>query len=87
MGPSLLLRSHLNKLSQKALARPPLGGRKDRALLARYQEKAANYLGLLQFACVLIWFKQYYRLTNIYASPGSIFLDILQDRNEAYASE
>ena len=60
---------------------------KYRALLARYQEKAANYLGLLQFACVLIWFKQYYRLTNIYASPGSTFLDILQDRNEAYASE
>lgn len=35
---------------------------KCRALLVRYEKKAANYLGLLQLACVLLWFRRYYRL-------------------------
>ena len=36
---------------------------KCRALLVRYEKKAVNYLGLLQLACVLIWFRRYHRLT------------------------
>ena len=32
---------------------------KCRALLVRYEKKAANYLGLIQLACVLIWFRRY----------------------------
>lgn len=35
---------------------------KRRALLARYEKKAANYLGLLQLACLLLWFRRYRRL-------------------------
>ena len=36
---------------------------KCRALLVRYEKKARNYLGLLQFACLLLWFRRYHRLT------------------------
>ena len=35
---------------------------KCRSLLVRYEKKASNYLGLLQLACVLLWFRRYYRL-------------------------
>ena len=33
------------------------------ALLVRYEKKAANYLGLIQLACLLLWFRRYHRLT------------------------
>ena len=36
---------------------------KCRGLLVRYEKKARNYLGLIQLACVLIWFRRYHRLT------------------------
>ena len=36
---------------------------KCRAILVRYEKKAVNYLGLLQLACVLLWFRRYHRLT------------------------
>ena len=36
---------------------------KCRALLVRYEKKAANYLGLIQLACMLLWFRRYHRLT------------------------
>jgi putative transposase len=36
---------------------------KCRGLLVRYEKKADNYLGLLQFACGLLWFRRYDRLT------------------------
>ena len=36
---------------------------KCRALLVRYEKKAANYLGLIQPACLLLWFRRYHRLT------------------------
>ena len=36
---------------------------KCRALLVRYEKKAANYLGLIQLACLLLWFRRYHRLT------------------------
>lgn len=36
--------------------------RKCRALLVRYNKRAANYLGLLQLACALIWYRRYWRL-------------------------
>ena len=38
--------------------------RKCRALLVRYNKRAANYLGLLQLACALIWYRRYWRLKN-----------------------
>jgi len=36
---------------------------KCRALLVRYEKKAANYLGLIQLACLLLCFRRYHRLT------------------------
>jgi putative transposase len=35
---------------------------KCRAILVRYEKKAANYLGLLQLACVLLWFRRQSKL-------------------------
>lgn len=36
---------------------------KCRAILVRYDKKAVNYLGLVQLACALIWFRRYHSLT------------------------
>jgi putative transposase len=36
---------------------------KCRTLLVRHEKKAANYIGLIQLDCVLLWFRRYYRLT------------------------
>jgi len=35
---------------------------KCRALLVRYDKKAQNYLGLLQLACALLWFRRMLRI-------------------------
>lgn len=35
---------------------------KCRAILVRYDKKAQNYLGLLQFACALLWFRRWLRI-------------------------
>ena len=35
---------------------------KCRAILVRYDKKPANYLGLLQLACALIWYRRHRRL-------------------------
>lgn len=35
---------------------------KCRAILVRYEKKAANYLGLLQLACALLWFRRQWKL-------------------------
>jgi putative transposase len=34
-----------------------------RSLLIRWEKKAENYLGLLQLACALLWYRRYDRLT------------------------
>ena len=44
---------------ERTLARPS----KCRANLVRYEKKAANYLGLLQLACALLWFRRKHKLT------------------------
>jgi putative transposase len=36
---------------------------KCRALLIRYDQHAANFRGLLQFACALLWFRRLHRLS------------------------
>jgi putative transposase len=36
---------------------------KCRALLIRYDKHAANFRGLLQFACALLWFRRLHRLS------------------------
>lgn len=36
-----------------------------RAILVRYAKKAANYLGLIQLACILLWYRKSWRLTNL----------------------
>ncbi len=36
-----------------------------RGVLIRWEQKSANYLGLLQLACGLIWFRRYHRLANL----------------------
>ena len=38
--------------------------RKCRAILVRYNKKALNYLGLLQLACALLWYRRYWKLTR-----------------------
>ena len=36
---------------------------KCRAILVRYEKKAANYLGLIKVACILLWFRRQHRLS------------------------
>jgi putative transposase len=38
---------------------------KCRGLLVRYEKKAKNYLGLLQLACALIWYRKKHALCNL----------------------
>lgn len=38
---------------------------KCRALLVRYDKHAVNFLGLLQFACALLWFRRLHRLSRV----------------------
>jgi putative transposase len=35
---------------------------KCRAILVRYDKNAFNYLGLIQFACALLWFRRLHRI-------------------------
>ena len=35
---------------------------KCRTLLVRYEKKASNYIGLLQLACLLLWFRRSYQI-------------------------
>ena len=36
---------------------------KCRAILVRYEKKSCNYLGLIQLACALLWYRRQYRLS------------------------
>jgi putative transposase len=36
---------------------------KCRAILVRYEKKAANYLGLVKLACILLWYRRQHRLS------------------------
>jgi putative transposase len=36
---------------------------KCRAILVRYDKKAANYLGLIKVACILLWYRRRHRLS------------------------
>ncbi len=36
---------------------------KCRAVLVRYEKKAANYLGLIKVACILLWYRRQHRLS------------------------
>lgn len=36
-----------------------------RGILIRWEKHSANYLGLLQLACGLIWYRRYHRLANL----------------------
>lgn len=35
-----------------------------RGILTRYEKKAANYLGMIQLACALLWYRRKHRLTT-----------------------
>ena len=35
-----------------------------RSLLTRWDKKAANYLGMIQLACALLWYRRKHRLTT-----------------------
>jgi putative transposase len=37
---------------------------KCRALLVRYDKKACNFLGLIQLACALLWYRRLRRLAS-----------------------
>ncbi len=36
-----------------------------RDILVRWEQKSENYLGMLQLACGLIWFRRYHRLADL----------------------
>jgi putative transposase len=36
---------------------------KCRAILVRYEKKAANYLGFIKVACILLWYRRQHRLS------------------------
>lgn len=36
-----------------------------RAILVRYDRKSSNYLALLKVACALLWFRRWYRITEL----------------------
>jgi len=36
---------------------------KCRAILVRYEKKAANYMGLIKVACILLWYRRQHRLS------------------------
>ena len=36
---------------------------KCRAILVRWDKKARNYLGLVQLACALLWYRRHHRIT------------------------
>ena len=38
---------------------------KCRGILIRWEKEAANYLGLLQVACALLWFRRLARLARL----------------------
>jgi putative transposase len=40
---------------------------KCRAILVRYDKKAANYRALIQLACALIWYRRLHRLKEVQA--------------------
>lgn len=40
-----------------------------RAILVRYDKKGRNYLGFLQLACALLWFRRWHRLSNNPSPP------------------
>ena len=40
---------------------------KCRAILIRYDKKPANYRGLLQLACALLWYRRLHRLKEAQA--------------------
>ncbi len=37
---------------------------KCRAILVRYEKKAANYLGLIKVACILLWYRRQHHLSR-----------------------
>jgi putative transposase len=37
---------------------------KCRGILVRYNKNAANYLGMLQLACALLWYRRYWKLSQ-----------------------
>ena len=56
-------------MGREDLSGPPVGGgthlglvSKCRAILVRYDKKASNYVGLIQLACALIWYRRQHRL-------------------------
>ena len=50
------------------LSCPPVGGGAHlrlavaSAVLVRYDKKASNYVGLIQLACALLWYRRQHRL-------------------------
>jgi putative transposase len=44
---------------------------KCRGILVRYEKKDANYLGLIQLACALLWYRRLHRMGPLDATPNS----------------
>jgi putative transposase len=43
---------------------------KCRALLVRYDKKDSNFLGLIQLACALLWYRRLHRLGRCHSKQG-----------------
>ena len=44
---------------------------KCRGILVRYEKKDSNYLGLIQLACGLLWYRRLHRMGRFDATPNS----------------
>ena len=56
-------------MGREDLSRPPVVVErtlswlsKCRAILVRYDQKTSNYVGLIQLACALLWYRRQHRL-------------------------
>lgn len=59
-------RSHKTKPARRWVVERTLAWlNRYRAILVRYNKKARNYLGLIQLACILLWYRRSWRLANL----------------------
>jgi len=60
------LRGHKRKKARRWVVERTLAWlQKCRALLVRYDKHWENYLGLIQLACALLWYRRFYRLQMV----------------------
>ena len=59
------LRGHKTKKARRWVVERTIGWlNRCRGILVRYEKKAENYLGVVQLACALLWYRRLHRLTT-----------------------